>query len=45
MSTALLVNKFTISFLQSDVDEPGTNGKPVPCPTELNLSHVIQARQ
>ena len=32
-NTSLLVNKFTILFIKSDIDEFGTEQKPVPCPT------------
>ena len=29
--TVLFVNKFAISFIKSNVDDAGTNGKPFPC--------------
>ena len=35
-SAMLLMNKFAISFVNSDADESGTNGKPDPCPTWIN---------
>ena len=45
-STMLFMNKFTISFIKSDREYSGTNGKTFYCPTEyVNFSYVIQYRQ
>ena len=36
-NTTLFMNKLIISFIKSDVDKFGTNGKPFPCPSITSL--------